>query len=61
MVVGHTTQRSGEVAVRCNGALLGIDTGISDHYGAHLAAIELRGGVDAWALYPDGPEDLPDP
>jgi hypothetical protein len=61
MVVGHTTQRSGEVAVRCNGALLGIDTGISDHYGAHLAALELRGGVDAWALYPTGPEDLPDP
>lgn len=61
MVVGHTTQRSGEVAVRCNGALLGIDTGISAHYGAKLAAVELRGGVDAWALYPEGPEDLPDP
>ncbi len=61
MVVGHTTQRSGRVAVRCQGALLGIDTGISDHYGAHLAALELRGGVDAWALYPDGAEDLVDP
>ncbi len=61
MVVGHTTQRSGRIAQRCNGALIGIDTGISDHYGARLSALELRGGVDAWALYPDGPEDLPDP
>ncbi len=61
MVVGHTTQRSGEVAVRCQGALLGIDTGISAHYGAQLAALELRGGEDAWALYATGPEDLPDP
>ena len=60
MVVGHTTQRSGEIAVRCGGALLGIDTGISEHYGAQLAALELR-GEDAWALYPDGPQDLQDP
>jgi hypothetical protein len=61
MVVGHTTQRSGRIAERCGGALIGIDTGISAHYGAHIAALELRGGEDAWALYPDGPEDLRDP
>ncbi len=60
MVVGHTTQRSGRIAQRCNGALIGIDTGISAHYGAHIAALEIRGD-DAWALYPEGPEDLPDP
>lgn len=60
MVVGHTTQDDGRIAVRCQGALLGIDTGISAHYGAHVAALELRGD-DAWALYPAGPEDLPDP
>ena len=60
MVVGHTTQRSGRIAARCGGALLGIDTGIADHYGGHAAALELRAG-DAWALYPAGPEDLPDP
>jgi len=60
MVVGHTVQKSGQVAVRCGGALLGIDTGISDHYGAHTAVLELRGD-DAWALYADGPQDLPDP
>ncbi|MCK6525166.1 metallophosphatase, partial [Myxococcota bacterium] len=60
MVVGHTTQRSGEVATRCGGALLGIDTGISSHYGGHLAAVELKKG-DAWAIYPTGPKDLQDP
>ncbi|MCP4804233.1 MAG: metallophosphatase [Proteobacteria bacterium] len=60
MVVGHTTQDSGRVAVRCEGRIVGIDTGISAHYGSNLAAIELRAG-DAWALYPSGPVDLADP
>lgn len=60
MVVGHTTQRSGRVAARCGGQLLGIDTGISRHYGAQLAAVELIDG-DARVLYPSGAEDLPDP
>lgn len=60
MVVGHTTQRDGRIAVRCGGALLGIDTGISAHYGGHAAAVELRAG-DAWAWYPTGWLDLPDP
>lgn len=60
MVVGHTTQRTGRVAARCGGALLGADTGIAAHYGGHLAAVEIRGG-DARALYPSGPVDLPDP
>jgi len=60
MVVGHTTQRSGQVATRCGGRLLGIDTGISSHYGGNLAAVEIVGG-DAVALYPDGRVDLPDP
>ncbi|MES2639680.1 MAG: metallophosphoesterase [Myxococcota bacterium] len=43
MVVGHTTQDSGRVAERCGGQLWGIDTGISAHYGGHLAALEIRG------------------
>ncbi|MCB9777110.1 MAG: metallophosphoesterase [Alphaproteobacteria bacterium] len=60
MVVGHTTQKSGRVAVRCEGRLLGIDLGISDHYGRHLGAVELVGG-DARAIYPSGAVDLPDP
>ncbi|MBM4389969.1 MAG: metallophosphoesterase [Deltaproteobacteria bacterium] len=43
LVVGHTTQESGEVAVRCGGKLYGIDTGVSAHYGNHYAALEIRG------------------
>jgi hypothetical protein len=43
MVVGHTTQESGRVAERCGGRLWGIDTGVSAHYGRHLAALEIVG------------------
>lgn len=60
MIVGHTTQSSGQVASRCGGALLGIDTGISSHYGGHRSAVQIRGG-DARAIYPHGEIDLPDP
>ena len=60
MVVGHTTQRSGEIASRCKGRILGIDVGISAHYGRNLAAVEFVDG-DARALYPTAPVDLPDP
>lgn len=60
MVVGHTTQKDGRIAARCGGKLLGIDTGISAHYGSHLAAVQITAG-DARALYPTGAEDLPDP
>ncbi|MEQ1500586.1 MAG: metallophosphoesterase [Myxococcota bacterium] len=71
MVVGHTTRRDGRVEARCGGALVVIDIGISDGYGAHLGVVELRpvpgamGGpaatTDLWVDYPTGPEDLPDP
>jgi hypothetical protein len=60
MVVGHTTQRSGQIAVRCEGRLLGIDTGISDHYGANLSVLDLSDG-DAWAVYPKKKTDIVDP
>ena len=60
MVVGHTTQSSGRILSRCGGRLLVIDIGISDHYGAHLGALELTND-DARALYPEGPVDLEDP
>jgi Calcineurin-like phosphoesterase len=61
MVVGHTTRRDGKIQARCGGALLVIDIGIADDYGAHLGLVELTGGTDALALYPGGREDLPDP
>ena len=60
MIVGHTTQRSGKVAVRCGGKLLGIDIGISAHYGANLGYVEIKSG-DAKAYYVFGAEDIPDP
>lgn len=60
MVVGHTTQASGKISSRCGGQLLGLDTGISTYYGRHIAALDMVDG-DARALYPSGPEDLPDP
>jgi hypothetical protein len=61
MVVGHTTRRDGRVEARCEGALVVIDVGIADGYGGNLAVIEIRPGSDAWAAYPAGPVDLPDP
>jgi hypothetical protein len=60
MVVGHTTREDGRVQARCGGALVVIDTGISEHYGSHHAAFEWAAG-DGRALYPSGAEDLPDP
>ena len=54
MVVGHTTQASGRVARRCDGALHGIDTGISAHYGRHLAALHIAGDAIS-VIYPDTP------
>lgn len=60
MVVGHTTQRTGVVAERCGGALLGIDLGISSHYGGKLGVVEFREG-DAWALYPSSAVDVAEP
>ena len=60
MVVGHTTRDDGRIEVRCGGALVVIDTGISEHYGAHHAAWEAKAG-DGGAIYPTGREDLPDP
>ena len=60
MVVGHTTQRSGQIAHRCSGALIGIDTGISNHYGKNLSVLELSAD-DARAIYVGKNTDIPDP
>ena len=50
MIIGHTTQRSGEIAVRCGGKLIGIDTGISKHYGSSKSILEINQN-DAKNLY----------
>ena len=60
MVVGHTTRGDGKIETRCGGALVVIDIGIADHYGAHIGALEIQAD-DARALYPSGIVDLEDP
>jgi len=60
MVVGHTTQDDGRILARCHGALVDIDVGQAVYAGSHRAVLEIQ-GRDARALYPSGPEDLPDP
>jgi hypothetical protein len=60
MVMGHTTQEDGKIKTRCDGAIVGIDTGISAYAGHNFAALELING-DARAIYPGQTIDLPDP
>jgi hypothetical protein len=60
MVVGHTPSDDGLMAAPCGGQLIGIDTGISESFGVHPTALEITDG-DAWAVYPGGKFDLPDP
>jgi hypothetical protein len=60
MIVGHTPSDDGRIAVRCDGRLVDIDTGISASYGVHPSALEITHN-DAWAIYPQGRVDLPDP
>lgn len=43
MVVGHTTRKDGRIQDRCGERLWAIDTGLSSHYGRHLAALRLDG------------------
>ena len=60
MIVGHTTQRSGQIMERCGGKLIGIDTGISAHYGSNFSDLDLSNN-DARALYQDNTKDIADP
>ena len=60
IVVGHTTQRSGKIASRCGGKIIGIDIGLSDHYGANIGYLEITND-DARAVYPTESVDIPDP
>ena len=52
MIMGHTTQRSGKIISRCKGKIVGIDTGVSSHYGGNYSAIEIQGN-QIYAIYPD--------
>ena len=42
MVVGHTTQRNGQIRSRCNNQIIVIDTGISAHYGGHMSFLKIE-------------------
>ena len=53
MVMGHTTQRDGQIHSRCDGTLFAIDTGISRHYGEYPSALRLTGNK-VEALYESG-------
>ncbi|KAG0220133.1 hypothetical protein BGX31_011077 [Mortierella sp. GBA43] len=59
LISGHTPQYdTGKVLSICNGSYLVIDVGISNYYGAHLAALEIiehdNGEQSVYALYPGG-------
>lgn len=54
MVMGHTTQRDGQIHSRCSGVLFAIDTGISRHYGEHPSALRITGSR-VEAIYATGP------
>lgn len=60
MVMGHTVQPGGRPVARCQGALIGIDTGASKAMQGTPSALEILRG-DARALTPEGVLDLPDP
>ena len=57
MVMGHTTQRDGQIHSRCDGTLYAIDTGISRHYGEYPSALRLTGSK-VEALYESGVVEL---
>lgn len=44
MVVGHTRREDGRIQPRCGQRLWAIDTGLSTHYGRHLAALRIADG-----------------
>jgi hypothetical protein len=60
MVVGHTPSDDGLMLAPCGGHLVDVDTGISESFGVHTSTLEIANG-DAWAVYPGGRIDLPDP
>lgn len=60
MVIGHTTQRSGQIASRCGGRVHGIDIGIGAAYGGNLG-VWILSDQGAQAVYPDRTLALPGP
>jgi len=58
IVVGHTVDASGRIEERFGGRVLTIDTGMTDVYGAHAAALEITRDGALTAIYPASREPL---
>ncbi len=61
IVVGHTVDASGRIEQRFGGRVLTIDTGMTDVYGAHAAALEITREGALTAIYPGSREPLASP
>jgi hypothetical protein len=61
IVVGHSVTGTGRILARFGGRVVGIDVGMGDVYGAHLAALEVGADGSLAALYPDRREELVQP
>ena len=58
IVVGHSVTGDGRIQARFGGRVFGIDVGMSEVYGSHLAALEVGADGSFTALYPDRREEL---
>jgi hypothetical protein len=58
IVVGHSVTGDGRIQARFGGRVFGIDVGMSEVYGSHLAALEVGPDGSFTALYPDEREEL---
>jgi hypothetical protein len=61
VVVGHSVMGTGRITARFGGRVIGIDVGMGDVYGRHLAALEVGADGSLFALYPDRREELARP
>jgi hypothetical protein len=61
IVVGHSVTGDGRIQARLGGKLFGIDVGMTDAFGGHLAALEVGADGSFTALYPDRHEQLARP
>jgi hypothetical protein len=58
IVVGHSVTGDGRIQARFGDRVFGIDVGMSEVYGSHLAALEVGGDGSFTALYPDKREEI---
>ncbi|HUL77694.1 MAG TPA: metallophosphoesterase [Vicinamibacteria bacterium] len=61
IVVGHTVTGTSRIQSRFGGRVIGIDVGMSDVYGGHLAALEVAPDGTMTAVYPEKREELSRP